>query len=169
MFGKQHFCAQTLHPQCYRPTHPTIIYNSIIQGLPITSILLPLTFYYSAIHSTWNMCAIWIRLQWQLLLEPSIPNLASSSSYARAFQLLLERKRLSTFGITSYELHKKSGRMIFPASSSLFQCLDTGYNVSTTDMAHWIWLIYPPTKQNTTDKYFHNFSFGSRARYIRQN
>lgn len=78
-----------------------------------------------------NLCMNLIRLQWQLLLEPSIPNLASSSSYARAFQLLLERKRLSTFGITSYELHKKSGRMIFPASSSLFQCLDTGYNVGS--------------------------------------
>ncbi|XP_031621531.1 dipeptidyl peptidase 9 isoform X2 [Contarinia nasturtii] len=71
-----------------------------------------------------------LRLHWQLLLEPSIPNLASNNSCVRAFQLLLERKRLSTFGITSYELHKKSGRMIFPASSSLFQCLDTGYNSS---------------------------------------
>lgn len=70
------------------------------------------------------------RLQWQLLLEPSIPSLASNNTYARAFQLLLERKRLSIWGITSYELHKKSGRIIFPASSSLFQCLDTGYNVS---------------------------------------
>lgn len=70
------------------------------------------------------------QLQWQLLLEPSIPTLASNSTYARAFQLLLERKRLSTWGITSYELHKKSGRIIFPAASSLFQCLDTGYNVS---------------------------------------
>lgn len=86
------------------------------------------SYFYLFIRKIW--CNLH-RLQWQLLLEPSIPNLASSSSYARAFQLLLERKRLSTFGITSYELHKKSGRMIFPASSSLFQCLDTGYNVST--------------------------------------
>lgn len=73
---------------------------------------------------------LFYRLQWQLLLEPSIPNLASSNTYAREFQLLLERKRLSTWGITTYELHKKSGRIIFPASSLLFQCLDTGYNVS---------------------------------------
>lgn len=53
----------------------------------------------------------------------------------REFQLLLERKRLSTWGITTYELHKKSGRIIFPASSSLYQCLDTGYNVSSCPFA----------------------------------
>lgn len=69
------------------------------------------------------------RLQWKLLLEPSIPGLATSNTYARAFQLLMERKRLSTWGITSYELHKKSGRIIFPAATSLFTCLDTGYQV----------------------------------------
>lgn len=104
------------------------------------------------------------RLQWQLLLEPSIPNLASSSSYARAFQLLLERKRLSTFGITSYELHKKSGRMIFPASSSLFQCLDTGYNVGSLLLPSCNLFTNLPTKM-----FFYNFLFVSQARCIHQN
>lgn len=70
------------------------------------------------------------RLQWHLLLEPTIPSLSSSSTYSREVQLLLERKRLSTWGITSYDLHKASGKIVFPASSTLYQCLDTGYNVN---------------------------------------
>lgn len=122
MDGKQHCYVLILHPQCYHPIRLMNICNSISRGL-----FNSLYFHSEMFQFVFPI----LRLQWQLLLEPSIPNLASNSSYARAFQLLLERKRLSTFGITSYELHKKSGRMIFPASSSLFQCLDTGYNVFT--------------------------------------
>ncbi|XP_055378183.1 dipeptidyl peptidase 8 [Condylostylus longicornis] len=66
------------------------------------------------------------RLHWNLVLEPSISNV-SNSVYSREVQLLLERKRLSTWGITSYELHKPSGKIVFPASSNLYQCLDLGY------------------------------------------
>lgn len=50
--------------------------------------------------------------------------------WSREFQLLQERKRLSTWGISSYELHKPSGKIVFPCFNDLYQCLDTGYNVS---------------------------------------
>lgn len=69
------------------------------------------------------------RLQSHLLLEPTA-SLSTNSTYSREVQLLLERKRLSTWGITSYELHKTSGKIVFPASNSLYQSLDTGYSVS---------------------------------------
>lgn len=71
------------------------------------------------------------RLQWHPLLEPSIPTLSSNTACPRETQLLMERKRLSTWGITEYELHKKSGRIIFPAIGTLYQCMDTGYSVSS--------------------------------------
>lgn len=70
------------------------------------------------------------RLQWHPLLEPSIPTLSSNTACPRETQLLMERKRLSTWGITEYELHKKSGRIIFPAIGTLYQCIDTGYSVT---------------------------------------
>lgn len=70
------------------------------------------------------------RLQWNLVLDPTTPNLSNKNSYSREIQLLLERKRLPTWGISSYELNKNSGKIIFPVSNTLYQCLDTGYNVS---------------------------------------
>jgi hypothetical protein len=45
-------------------------------------------------------------------------------------QLLWERKRLATWGITSYEIHPESGKLVFPAASSLYQCVDTGFMVN---------------------------------------
>lgn len=53
----------------------------------------------------------------------------NGNACSREFQLLQERKRLSTWGITSYELHKPSGKIVFPCLNDLYQCLDTGYNV----------------------------------------
>ncbi|KAJ6635497.1 Dipeptidyl peptidase 8 [Pseudolycoriella hygida] len=70
------------------------------------------------------------KLQWHPLLEPSIPTLSSNTACPRETQLLMERKRLSSWGITEYELHKKSGRIIFPAIGTLYQCIDTGFNTS---------------------------------------
>ncbi|XP_055680825.1 dipeptidyl peptidase 8 [Lutzomyia longipalpis] len=70
------------------------------------------------------------RLQWNLLLEPTISSLTSTST-SREVQLLLERKRLSTWGISSYELHQGSGKVVFPASSTLYQCHDTGFHSGT--------------------------------------
>ncbi|XP_017967376.1 dipeptidyl peptidase 9 isoform X2 [Drosophila navojoa] len=77
------------------------------------------------------------RLVWQTLLQQPIPSSqvgsgigGSGSAYpcAREYQLMQERKRLSTWGITSYELHKPSGKLVFPCLNDLYQCLDTGYN-----------------------------------------
>lgn len=69
------------------------------------------------------------RIQWQLLLEPTIPSMTANNINAREIQLLLERKRLSMWGITSYEMHNASGKIVFPFASTLYQCLDTGYSV----------------------------------------
>ncbi|XP_034486171.1 dipeptidyl peptidase 9 isoform X2 [Drosophila innubila] len=74
------------------------------------------------------------RLEWQPLLQQPIPSSHVGSGitcpYAKELQLLLERKRLPTWGITSYELHKPSGKIVFPCLNDLYQCLDTGYNSS---------------------------------------
>jgi dipeptidyl-peptidase 9 len=51
------------------------------------------------------------------------------SRFSREEQLLWERRRVATWGITSYELHQETGKLVFPAASSLFQCLDTGFMV----------------------------------------
>ncbi|PSN50155.1 Dipeptidyl peptidase 8 [Blattella germanica] len=68
------------------------------------------------------------RLQWLPVIEANFQSLPSGSSrFSREEQLLWERKRLATWGITSYELHQESGKLVFPAASSLFQCLDTGF------------------------------------------
>ncbi|XP_042218680.1 dipeptidyl peptidase 8-like [Homarus americanus] len=42
---------------------------------------------------------------------------------SREEQLLSERRRISTWGITNYELHPTSGTLVFPASSTIFQCV----------------------------------------------
>lgn len=42
---------------------------------------------------------------------------------SREEQLLSERRRISTWGITNYELHAPSGTLVFPASSTIFQCV----------------------------------------------
>ncbi|KAH8340890.1 hypothetical protein KR059_009332 [Drosophila kikkawai] len=74
------------------------------------------------------------RLSWSPLLQQPIQSSGgsggsgSASPYAREFQLLQERKRLSTWGITCYELHKPSGKLVFACFNDLYQCLDTGYN-----------------------------------------
>lgn len=49
--------------------------------------------------------------------------------FSKEEQLQWERKRLVTSGITSYELHHESGRLIFPAGGSMFQCMDPGNHI----------------------------------------
>lgn len=39
-------------------------------------------------------------------------------------QLLWERKKCASWGITSYDLCPTSGRIVFPAGGSLFYCAD---------------------------------------------
>lgn len=70
-----------------------------------------------------------LRLQWQCVIESNFPSLSSTNKFSREEQLLWERKRLATWGINTYEIHSDSGKIIFPASSSLFQCIDNGYSV----------------------------------------
>ena len=41
-------------------------------------------------------------------------------------QLLWERKKCASWGITSYDLEPTSGRIVFPAGGSLFFCADPG-------------------------------------------
>lgn len=67
------------------------------------------------------------RLKWC----PVIESIATASKFSREEQLMLERKRLATWGITSYELHEDSGKLVFPASSTLFHCTDNGFSVSS--------------------------------------
>lgn len=71
-------------------------------------------------------------MHWGLLLELALPNMDVYGILppAREVQLLLERKRLSMLGISSYEIHPASGKIVFPLSTRLYQCQDTGYDVS---------------------------------------
>lgn len=68
------------------------------------------------------------RYQWHPVLDASIGSNVTTAS--RELQLLLERKRLPAWGISSYEFHKKSGKIIFQACNSLYMCLDTGFSVT---------------------------------------
>lgn len=70
------------------------------------------------------------QLPWQPLIEPNFPNVIMTGQFSREEQLLSERKRLTTFGITSYEVNSESGRIVFPAASTLFHFSDNEYSVS---------------------------------------
>lgn len=72
-----------------------------------------------------------MRLQWQCVIESNFPSLSSGTKYSKEEQLLWERKRLTTWGINSYEIHSGTGKIVFPAAGSLFQCVDNGYMVKT--------------------------------------
>ncbi|CAG9836464.1 unnamed protein product [Diabrotica balteata] len=67
-----------------------------------------------------------LRLQWQCVIESNFPSISSTNKFSREEQLLWERKRMTTWGINSYEIHSESGKIVFPAASSLFQCVDNG-------------------------------------------
>ncbi|XP_065212000.1 dipeptidyl peptidase 9-like isoform X2 [Planococcus citri] len=64
----------------------------------------------------------------QLHWYPVIESIATTSKFSHEEQLMLERKRLATWGITSFELHEESGRLVFPTSSTLFHCTDNGFS-----------------------------------------
>ncbi|XP_030751892.1 dipeptidyl peptidase 9 [Sitophilus oryzae] len=68
-----------------------------------------------------------LKLQWQCVLDLNFPYLSSCNRSSKEEQLLWERKRLTTWGINSYEIHEHSGKIVFPAASSLFQCVDSGF------------------------------------------
>ncbi|XP_065157715.1 dipeptidyl peptidase 9-like [Atheta coriaria] len=69
-----------------------------------------------------------LTLQWHCVIESNFPTVSASIRYSREEQLLWERKRLATWGINWYEIHSASGKIVFPANSSLFQCIDNGYS-----------------------------------------
>ncbi|XP_058824779.1 dipeptidyl peptidase 9 [Topomyia yanbarensis] len=85
--------------------------------------------FYTDVPASENDNCAPMRLEWNPVLEPIVSHLSTNNS--REVQLLLERKRLSIWGITSYELHKSSGKIVFPACNTLYQCLDTGYGEGT--------------------------------------
>lgn len=59
---------------------------------------------------------------WHLLLD--LDSLGPFQGFSREEQLLRERKRMGSFGITSYEYDKNSRSILFPACSSLYMCKD---------------------------------------------
>ncbi|GBP95579.1 Dipeptidyl peptidase 9 [Eumeta japonica] len=99
------------------------------------------------------------KLQWNIMLQQPMSSVSASVAgsnvnvWSREVQLLQERKRLSTWGITSYELHKPSGKIVFPCLNDLYQCLDTGYNTSplphTTTPPQWAALDPKYASQNS--------------------
>uniref|UniRef100_A0A4W3K608 dipeptidyl-peptidase IV n=1 Tax=Callorhinchus milii TaxID=7868 RepID=A0A4W3K608_CALMI len=64
----------------------------------------------------------------EYLLFPLSQATPHHGMYSREEELLRERKRLGTFGITSYDYHRESGLFLFQASNSLFHCRDGGKN-----------------------------------------
>lgn len=61
---------------------------------------------------------------WQPLLEASFQLLSNVGRISKEEQLQWERKRLVTWGITSYEFHSRTGRFVFPVCGSLFSFVD---------------------------------------------
>lgn len=64
------------------------------------------------------------QLEWRNLLD-SFHATPLHGQFSKEEQLLRERKRLGSFGITSYDYERESGRFVFPACNSLFHCSDT--------------------------------------------
>ena len=61
--------------------------------------------------------------RWNLLLEVDPTMLVDSTgipNYSKEEELLRERKRLSSHGITSYEFHQDSGRLLFASGNALY-------------------------------------------------
>ena len=68
-------------------------------------------------------------LPWMSLLDTLQPAW-SSGQLSKEEQLMRERKRLGSYGITSYDYVESQGRFVFPANNSLFMCEDSDLTVS---------------------------------------
>lgn len=68
-------------------------------------------------------------LPWKHLLD-SFQSGLHTSQLSREEQLLRERKRVATFGITSYDIVENEGKIVFPACNNLFWCEDPCLDVS---------------------------------------
>ena len=64
-------------------------------------------------------------LEWTTLLHLETRQF---TGFSREEQLMRERKRLGSFGITSYDYHNGSGRFLFAASNRLHTCIDDSCN-----------------------------------------
>ncbi|GAB6019355.1 hypothetical protein CHUAL_000944 [Chamberlinius hualienensis] len=60
------------------------------------------------------------------LLESTFQVFSYMGSASKEEQLQWERKRLMSWGITSYEVCVDTGKFVFPACGSLFTCVDSG-------------------------------------------
>ncbi|XP_038668923.1 dipeptidyl peptidase 8-like isoform X3 [Scyliorhinus canicula] len=80
--------------------------------------------FYSEIPHTVNKDAV-LLLAWKPLLDyfQSVPDYGI---YCREEELLRERKRIGTIGITSYDFHKESGMFLFQASNNIYFTVDGG-------------------------------------------
>lgn len=54
----------------------------------------------------------------------------SSGKLSKEEELLSERKRCVSWGITSFDLNIDTGKFLFPAAGSLFCCHDNGSNAT---------------------------------------
>lgn len=63
-------------------------------------------------------------LEWRPLLD-SFHATPLHGKFSKEEQLLRERKRLGSFGITSYDYCEDTGSFVFSACNSLFVCKDT--------------------------------------------
>ncbi len=63
--------------------------------------------------------------EWKPLMLDSFHATPLHGQFSKEEQLLRERKRLGSFGITSYDYNEELGRIVFPACNSLFHCLDS--------------------------------------------
>lgn len=70
-------------------------------------------------------------LSWYPVIDSNFQTLPTSGKFSREEQLQWERKRLVTSGITSYEVHCESGKLIFPAAGTMFQCIDSGSDATS--------------------------------------
>lgn len=66
------------------------------------------------------MCSRYSTYHWNLLLDPQSALMNSNASYSKEEELLRERKRVVTHGITSYEFDEESGRLLFRSGNDLF-------------------------------------------------
>ncbi len=74
-------------------------------------------------HNMNNLDSRLSSYKWKTLLtfDPKLSmDESGNPNYSKEEQLLRERKRMSAHGITSYEFHHESGRILFAAGNSLY-------------------------------------------------
>lgn len=95
---------------------------------------------------TKNTSADFNLLQWKPLLDSSISSQTSSLQLSKEEQLMRERKRLRSVGITAYDFSAAASKFAFAASSNLFVCEDKmpegGFTVSKLKIIfEWLKLL----------------------------